>query len=103
MFDARIGAEYGDRCSVAASKATTFYLITDPMDGQVQILSKLKLIRRGYTEQPAQLSPTGYTVLYVVCRTRVFGFPTQQLGVPIGYDPHTKSPDGWTSALSLYR
>jgi len=66
-------------------------LLPDLMSGQVQILSELMLYVTLLTapEQPAKLSPTVYTILQLVCRTRALGIATKDLGALTGYDPRS--------------
>lgn len=82
--------EHGDQLRVAANKATTFYAITGSHERASPDYQRTDTMRSlTATEQPAKLSPTVYTILQLVCRTRALGLATKDLGALTGYDPRS--------------
>lgn len=83
--------EYGDQLRVAANKDATFYAITGSHERVSQVSQRADTISSllTATEQPAKLSPTVYTILQLVCRTRALGLATKDLGALTGYDPRS--------------
>lgn len=66
-------------------------LLLGLMSGQVHVLtSRYEGVSSHCSlKQPAKLSPTVYTILQLVCRTRALGIATKDLGPLTGYDPRS--------------